>query len=887
MPGVWSTFLTKMAMLGQRISHYVIVQKLGEGGMGVVYRARDEKLQRDVALKFLETLPTGSSAGHERALQEARAISALNHPNICTVYEVGEVDGRPFIAMEFVEGRALSLEIPSNGLPLKQVERYGMQLADALGHAHGRGVIHRDLKAANVMITPSGLLKVLDFGISERFEPGKSGDGTTVIDQSWESQHTFTGTLPYVAPEILKGLEADVRSDIWSLGVLLYEMAAGQRPFRGATAFELSAAILRERPPDISPALPPVLNSVIEKSLDKDPGQRYQSAGEVRAALEAASTASRTQDLVSLKAKEAKPALFSARNMVLLCMAFALAAGVLYWRGGRSGNRERKVPVPGAIQSIAVLPLENLSGDANQDYFADGMTDALITELSQIRKLRVISRTSVMQYKHTQKPLDQIAQELNVDAVVEGSVLRDGDRVRISAKLFQTNVEGALWANNFERNFTDILALQGDVATAIARGIQVELSTAEQTQLARSRSVVPEAYDAYLRGRNETEKRTPEAFRDAAAYFQKAIDKDSTFAAAYAGLADSYQYMSNYQMGSPAMLMPKAKEAAEKALQLDDRLAQAHTSLAAIRFYHMEGGDIDGEFKRAIALDPGYAQAIHWYGLYLAATGRKEESIRELKLAREIDPKSLIIRANVGFLHYLAGDYNRAEEEEKNTIQMDPSFVTAHGYLGQIYVEQRKFPEAIDEFRTALSLSPGSAAAQADLAYAYAISGRKSQAQEILQELQNGPDTKYVSPYDLAVIYAGFRDKEKTLNALEEAYNERNGRLVNLGVHPQFAFLRGQPRFQRLLEQIGLNIASDGKQTADRASTEKLGWRPSRPAKLDGFGEAPIDSDRQAARRFPLKHRLRGQPEVAPGGHNGEHHPKTRREEAPANPAAA
>jgi len=284
-------------MVGQRFGHYVIEQKLGEGGMGVVYRAKDEKLQREVALKFLETLPTGSSASHERALKEARAISALNHPNICTVYEIDEVDGRPFIAMEYVEGRPLSLEIPSTGFALEQVERYGMQLADALQHAHSRGIIHRDLKSANVILTPSGRLKVLDFGISRKVEPGRGRDETTRFDQSWESQHTFTGTLPYIAPEVLKGQEADVRSDIWSLGVMLYEMAAGRRPFVGGTSYELTAGILRERPPEISPPLPPVLQAVIDKCLDKDPGQRYQSAGEVRAALEAASTASKTQEI--------------------------------------------------------------------------------------------------------------------------------------------------------------------------------------------------------------------------------------------------------------------------------------------------------------------------------------------------------------------------------------------------------------------------------------------------------------------------------------------------------------------------------------------------------------------------------------------------------------
>lgn len=800
-------------MLGQRFSHYVIEQKLGEGGMGVVYRARDEKLQRDVALKFLGTLPTGGSASHERALQEARAISALNHPNICTVYEVGELDGRPFIAMEFVEGRSLSLEIPSIGLSLDQVERYGMQLADALAHAHSRGVIHRDLKAANVIITPSGRLKVLDFGISRRMEAGKAGaDGTTVLDQSWESQHTFTGTLPYVAPEVLRGQEADVRSDIWSLGVLLYEMAAGRRPFRGTTAFELSAAILHERTPQILPPLPVVLQSVIDKCLDKDPGQRYQSAGEVRAALEAASTASRTHDFVRVETeKKETTSLFSLRNIFVLCLVLAMVGGAAYWWNGR-GKASRGKPLPGAIQSIAVLPLENLSGDPSQDYFADGMTDALITELSQIRKLRVISRTSVMQYKHTQKSLDQIAQELNVDAMVEGSVVRAGDRVRISAKLFQTNIEGALWAGNFERNFKDVLALQSDVATAIARGIQVELSSAEQNQLALSQSVVPEAYEAYLRGKYELEKRTPEGYQGAISYFQKAIQQDSTFAAAYAGLADTYMVMNASQVGPSSELVPKAKAAAEKALQLDDRLAEAHTSLAGVRFFNLEGGDIETQFQRAIALDPGYAQGIHWYALYLAATGRREESLREIKVAREIDPKSLIINANVGWCYYLAEDYNRAEEAERNTLQLDPSFVSAHEYLGQILIEKKQYEEAIDEFRTALALSPGDTDIQAYLAHAYAISGKKKEAAETLQEMQSAQEKNYVSPYDFAVVYAGFRDVNKTLEWLEKSYVERNGRLVNLAVHPQFAFLRKEPRFQNLVEKIwGIKLISEPK----------------------------------------------------------------------------
>jgi eukaryotic-like serine/threonine-protein kinase len=791
-------------MISQRIGHYIIQEKLGEGGMGVVYRAHDEKLRRDVALKFLGVLPTGSSASHERVLQEARAISALNHPNICTVYEVGEHEGQPYIAMEFVEGRALTIEIPSLGMSLDQMERYGMQLADALAHAHSRGIIHRDLKAANVIVTPSGRVKVLDFGISRRLE-ATGGDETTRFDKSWESQHTFTGTLPYVAPEVLKGETADARSDIWSLGVLLFEMAAGKRPFRGVTAFELSAAILRERVPAITPGLPPVLQGVIDRCLDKDPGQRYQSAGEVRAALETASTASRTQEYVTSGPPRAT-GLWTLRNVLLFSAIVAMAVGLGYWLTGK--KNKTATAVPGAIQSIAVLPLENLSGDPAQDYFADGMTDALITELSQIRKLRVISRTSVMQYKHSQKALDEIARELNVDAVVEGSVVRSKDKVRISAKLFQVNVEGALWGDVFERDFTDVLALQSDVATAIASGIKVELSGTERSELERRGVVVPEAYEAYLRGKYEESKRTKEGFLAAAEYFQKAVEKDESFAAAYAGLADAYLSMSNYQMQTPEELIPKAKAAAAKALQLDDRLAEAHSSLAAIGFYHLEKENVEGEFQRAIALNPGYANGLHWYALYLAAAGRRDESITEIKLARDIDPKSLIINANVGWCYYVAHEFDKAIEAEKATLQLDPSFGVAYGYLGQAYLEKGQFAEAIDAFRKNVSLEPGNLSRKAELANAFERAGRNKEGEEILQQFQGLQGKQYISPYDMAMIYAGQKDKTQTLNWLMQGYQERNGRLANLAVHPQFQFLHGDGNFEALLEKMGRGTVS-------------------------------------------------------------------------------
>ena len=794
-------------MIGQDFSHYSIVERLGEGGMGVVYRARDLTLHRDVALKFLNIDVLDDRLAREKILQEARAISALNHPNICTIYEVGEAEGRPYLAMEYLEGHPLNQEIASGGLSPEVLLRYGIQLADALGHAHERSIVHRDFKPGNVIVTSSGRVKVLDFGLSQRIET-KVSEHTTQSEGTRGAQHPVTGTLPYSAPELLRGQDADARSDIWALGIVLYELAAGRRPFRGGTLYELSWAILRETPSPISPPLPSVLQSVIDKCLDKDPSQRYHSGGEVRAALETASTASHSKR-AALAANAGRGAATpgTQTRQWLLYGASAIAALVLLVAGLRWSGRKPHTPtvgVPGAIQSLAVLPLENLSGDPAQEYFADGMTDALITELSQIRKLRVISRTSVMQYKRTQKPLGEIARDLNVDAVVEGSVVRDKGRVKISAKLIQTTVEQTLWADSYERDFTDVLALQSDVATAIARGIQVELSGPEASRLASSRAVVPEAYEAYLKGRFEAEKRTPEGMSSSIQHFRDAISKDPAFAAAYAGLADSLSNLSTYEIRPPAEVIPQAKAAAQKALELDDRLAEAHASLATIRFYNLEWDRVESEFQRAIALNPGYAPALHRYALSLAALGRKEESITEIKLAREIDPRSLIINANVGWCYYLAGDADRAIEEEKTTLRLDPSFGVAHGYLGQAYLERKQFAEAIAELRTFVSLAPGEASRQAELANAYALAGKTAQAGEIRLEFERLRGQKYISSYDWAMLYAGFYDKQKTLGWLEKAFAERNGRLVNIAVHPRFAFLRQETGFQDLLRRMGL-----------------------------------------------------------------------------------
>lgn len=792
-------------MAAQVVSHYRLLSPLGSGGMGVVYRAEDTTLGRTVALKFLTELRASDPQVSRRLREEARTASALNHPNICTIYEVGEASGKTFIAMEYVEGRPLAEMIRTGGLPTETILRFGRQIASALEHAHDRGVIHRDLKPLNIVVTPQGNAKILDFGLAQRGDPAEF-DKKTLETAPLEAAAALSGTIPYMAPEQIEGGGATPRTDLWSLGIVLYEMAAGTRPFRGENIYRLCTSMLRDPPPPLPLHVPAGLQTVIRRCLEKEPERRYQRAGEVRAALEALGQGTEATTVTEPTPGRSVGRARWIRFLVPVAATLVLAAAVVTWQGWRARRAAGQGSV--GMQSLAVLPLENLSGDPNQDYLADGMTDALITELSHIRKLRVISRTSVMQYKRMPKSLPDIARELHVDDVVEGSVVRASSHVKISAKLIRISNEKTLWADSYERDFTDVLALQSDVATAVARAIQVEIPGEEAAQLSSRRAVVPEAYESYLKGRYEAAKRTPEGFTAAVKYFQEAIARDPTYAAAYAGLADSLQFLSNYQLRPPAEAMPQAKAAALKALQLDENLAEAHASLATIRFYYLEWDGVEEEFQRAIALNPGYATAHHWYALYLAAVNRNEKALAEIRLAQEIDPRSLIINANVGWCCYLGGQYDRAIEAERETLKLDPSFAVARGYLGQAYLEKQMYNAAIEEFRKTVLLSPADFARKAELANAYARAGQRAQAEEIIHEFLNAPRGKYISPYDWAVVYVGLGDKERALAWLEKAFEERNGRMVNVTVHPQFASLRGDPRFQDLLRRMGLSAAS-------------------------------------------------------------------------------
>jgi eukaryotic-like serine/threonine-protein kinase len=792
------------------VSHYRIVEKVGAGGMGVVYRAHDDRLNRDVALKFLPDELNNDATARALLIREARTASALNHPNICTIYDVGEADGKSYIVMEFVTGRLLAEQIPDDGLPVETVIRYGEQIADAMAHAHERGVIHRDLKTPNVIVMPGGRVKVLDFGLAKHMTPGEISLKTQSIS-TLTSEGALVGTMHYMAPELFRGDPADVRSDIWALGVMLYEMANGKRPFRGRTSYELSSTILRDTPPPMSDGVPPGLRSVIERCLAKDAALRYQHASEVRAALEALRTNSSVIPASALlpggippaPGVAARPRFSRAVVWSLGALGLLLVAAVAWklievkWRGS--------VPVGAAsIQSLAVLPLENLTGDPKQDYFADGMGDALITELSQIKKLRVISRTSVMQYKDKHESPQQIAEELGVDALVEGSVLRSNDRVRISAELVQPKTGQNLWARSYERTTTDILALQSDVARDIVTQIQIQLTQPEQERLAKTRTVVPAAYDAYLQGNYHLAKRTGEAVTQAVADYREAIQLDPTYAPSYAGLAGALALSADYKDVPSSEVLPEAEATAVKALQLDDNLASAHAVLGFIRLYRLEWRGVLDEFERAIQLNPGDANSHHWYALALADAGRSDEAISEMKLAQELDPRSLIINANLSWVYYLAGRYDDAIAQAKKTLALEPSFAVGHGNLGQAYLAKGENDKALDELRQALSLSGSETSFKAELGNAYAVAGKRPEALGILHELLGMAAKQYVSPYSIALVYAGLEDKDQAFLWLNKAYAERSVRLINIAVHPRFANLRGDPRFADLVQRIGL-----------------------------------------------------------------------------------
>ncbi|MFQ5777792.1 MAG: protein kinase [Terriglobia bacterium] len=785
-------------MIRQTVAHFRVLQQLGAGGMGVVYLAEDTKLERRVALKFLPKGLFLHPESLDRFKREAQTASALNHPNICTIYEIGEADGQAYITMEYVEGKPLNELSGGEGLPLETATRYAMQVADALDHAHHRGVIHRDLKGSNVVIGADGRAKVLDFGLAKRLRDNE-------VEEATRSQESLTvagavmGTVPYMAPEVLRGKPADARSDIWSFGVMLYEMLTGTRPFKGITGFELSSAILNHPPAPLPPHIPPSLRAILQRCLTKEPEQRYQRASEVRAALEAVQLGSAIPQIAAPARTLRSPRrVLAAAGVLALLVAGALVG--LNW----STLRERLggLGTP-QIRSVAVLPLTNLSGDPEQEYFADGMTEALITELGKIRALRIISRTSVMRYKGTRTPLAQIVPELNVDAVVEGSVQRAGAEVGITARLISGRTEAQLWSQSYLRNQSDVMSLQSDVARAIAREIKIAVTPAEDALLAEARPVNPEAHEAYLRGRFYQSKMTPENLMRGHQLLLQAIEKDPEYASAYAALSTSYFSLGNFGVLPPREAYPKAREAADKALRLDAKLAAAHMARAMALLYNDRNWlEAEKEFEAALELNPNDAAAYNYYAVELAMRGRTSDALRRIRQAEELDPLSLRISYVVGALYNVAGRYDEAIAQCRKILDLDPNFAVAYHCLGWAFLLKGSPRESVEAFQKAVALSGESPPMRAALACAYAEAGKRNEALRILDDLQARARQGYVLSFHIALLHARLGHKDAAFEWLERAYQEHSDWMLWLKVARGFENVRDDPRFQDLLRRL-------------------------------------------------------------------------------------
>jgi serine/threonine protein kinase/TolB-like protein/Tfp pilus assembly protein PilF len=823
--------------IGSMVAHYRILEKLGSGGMGVVYKAENTHLNCTVAIKFLPQEVAHDREALRRFSREAHAASALNHPNICTVHDLGEHEGQPFIVMECLEGQTLKKLIEvgeGTTLPFgirrvaiqpEKLVDLGIQVANALDAAHSRGIVHRDIKPANIFITEHGEAKLLDFGLAKlvRDRGAKRGatDDSTTSDGTLTSSGDVVGTAEYMSPEQVRAEEIDTRTDLFSLGLVLYEMAAGQRAFSGDSVAAVVNAIQHRVPPSprlFNPDVPPRLDEIISKAIEKDRALRYQTASDLRADLQrlkrdTESEQTNIQPVVAVHRSARKGRWWGAAgiaSLALVAIAMLLVGlNVNNWRDRLLGH-----PTALPIRSLAVLPLENLMGDPQQEYFVDGMTEELTAALSQISALRVISRTSVMQYKDTKKSMREIGRELNVDGVIEGSVLRAGNRVRITAQLIEARTDRHIWASNYDRDLRDILALQGEVAGLVAHEVQVNLTPQEQARLARAQPVIPEAHLAYLRGRHALEKYTQENLSKALEYFQKAIEIDPTYAPAYAGMADVHYGFSNIYI-SPREAMPRVKMAALKALALDETLAEAHVSLAMAKLkydYDYPGAEI--ELRRAIELNPNYAPAHLEYGFFLAVLGRFEEAKAEVARARELDPLSLFIRT-YGFLPvYFARRYEEAAKQLQDIALTDPNYYFVHAYLGLVYEQQGKLSEAVAEFERATALDD-SPEPRAQLAHAYALAGRKAEARKLLAELLERIKHQYLSPYNIATIYVALGDYPRALQSLEDALEDRSEWCPYLKVDPRLDPLRADPHFQNLLRRM--NYPPEGKQKTQNA----------------------------------------------------------------------
>jgi serine/threonine-protein kinase len=786
---------------GDRLSAYEIVAPLGVGGMGEVYRAKDRRLGREVAIKIVSEELVANPGALARLEREARAVAALSHPNIIALYDIGVDRGIAFAVMELLDGEPLDGYVGSPGLTWQRALEITASVADGLASAHARGVIHRDLKPANVFVTRDGHVKILDFGLAKHDALVSDANTADPAALNETQAGALLGTVGYMSPEQVNGEGADQRSDIFSLGCVLYELLTGRHPFSRDTTAETLASILRDPPRSFSELavdVPTRVEMLVMRCLEKDPHQRVQSATDLAFSLREL----RAQpDSAAVKVQRQRTRTRASVGTAAIVITAVVAA---IWFGGRSRFAPAADP---HIRSLAVLPLANLSGNADQEYFADAMTEELTMRLAKIGAWRITSRTSVMGYRGTHKRVPEIAKELGVDAVIEGSVIRDGRRVKVTAQLIDGQTDLHLWAESYERQLEDILTIQSDVARAIAREVDLTLTPEGAAGLASAtRPVLPAAYDAYVRGRHAWDKRGEADLHDAIRFFQQSIDADPTYAPAYAGLADCYGQLGYGSYVSPKDSFPLARAAAQKALELDPSLAEAHASLGyALMYYDWDFAAAEREFTRAIELNPNYAVAHQWYAYLLTALERPIQlAEREIAAARRLDPLSVPINIDEAYiLHY----YNRNEDALRSArlaLEKNPKYPPAFFWLGRIYTSMGRYKEGEEALRNIGPLRTWTPA-MAVLGYLYGRSGRTNEAMGLLREFDDlARQERYASGYAIAVVHAGMGDRDRALSALDAAYRERSHWLVWLKRDPRWNDIRADSRFQNLVRKVGL-----------------------------------------------------------------------------------
>ena len=786
---------------GTRLGPYEIVAPLGAGGMGEVYRARDFRLERDVAIKVLPGHLSDDPQALARFEREAKAVAALSHPNILAIYDLGSDGGSTYAVTELLEGETLRSLLGRGALPWRKAVEIGSSVADGLSAAHSKGIVHRDLKPENIFLTVDGRAKVLDFGLARQKPTSSPEDETDAPTQT--EPGVVMGTVGYMSPEQIRGRIADAPSDIFSLGCVLYEMIAGRRAFARETGVQTMTAILEQHPPSLTESgreIPLELDRIVARCLEKSSGERTQSARDLSVAL---------RDLLSAPVGSsltvARPRARLKVGVPITAAAVLLAAVGVYWLG-RPGHRP---------ESIAILPFANAGGNPEMDYLGDGITESLINSISKVSGLAVMSRNAVFRYKGRDTDAQAAGRALNVQAVLTGRVLQVGNGLSISTELIDVRSNRHLWGEQYNRRLADILAIQDEISTEIADKLRSRLTGEEKKQLTKRYTQNTEAYQLYLRGRYHWNKKTAAGFNKGIEYFQQATEADPTYAPAYAGLAALYNNLANYNFAllPPREAWAKAKAAADRALRIDDTLAAAHASLALVAYqWEWDWSAAEMEFKRALELDPGSSSTYepnpsstnHWYAHYLMTMGRAQESFTAGRRALELDPVDLGNNAHQGWYYLFNHEYARAIEPLQKAIEMDPNFPVGRWYLGMAYEQLGAFPEAIAQFDNCVRITAGRPSMVALLGHAYAAAGRRNEAEATLQQLSELSKQQYVPPYPLAVIHAALGEKEEAFAWLERAYDARDSWMDYLAVDPRLDGLHTDPRFADLLRRLKL-----------------------------------------------------------------------------------